>query len=231
MWVSDISIESTEFHPGEAISAQALLHWDWFDFGEYRIATYYRKKNASHWIRITSVQGWLGLNQNPYWVSVPEFPVPSQIGEYEFGVLDTGNLETLGSAEAVFKKHGSYRSFSVTLPPTPGMGQLNIYTLPDKATIYLNGENIGEGNIVGLNVDPGMYEIKVSKFGYKDASKQVTVAEGSVVPVEFTLTSIFAPEELIKYAPIVIGGILVGTVVVIAASPKARNKIKSYFTE
>lgn len=231
MWVSDISIDGTEFHPGEAISAQALVHWDLLDLGNFHVASYYRKKNAQYWTRITSFTGTLEMNQNPHWVSIPDFPVPSQVGEYEFGALDQGNLETYGTAEAVFKKHGAYRSFSVTPEPTPGMGQLSIYTFPEGATIYLNGESLGEGNIIGLDVSPGIYEIKATKFGYKDETKRVTVAEGSVVPVEIVLTSSFSLEELSKYAPWIIGGVLVGTVVIVAASPKMRNKIKSYFTE
>lgn len=231
MWVSEISMEGTEYHPGGVIRAQALVHWNMLDLGDYRIATYYRKKNASKWSFIAFKEGTLNWGQNPHWVSVPDFNVPSTYGEYEFGVIDWGNLETFGSVEAVMQEHQSYLPFSVTPQPPPGMGQLNIYSYPEGASVYLDGTPIGETNIIGYNVDVGRHEVRLSKWGYKEYTEYVTVDEGKTVPISATLKSSFAPEELVKYVPLVLGGIVVGTVVVVAASPKARNKIKSYFTE
>ena len=231
MWVSEISMEGTEYHPGGVISAQALVHWDWFDPGGYKLATYYRKKNAAKWTYVGTTEGTLNWGQNPHWVSVPNFTVPTTYGEYEFGIIDWGNLETYGTVEEVMRVHQSYLPFSVTPQPPPGMGQLNIYSYPEGASVYLNDTPIGETNIIGYNVDVGMHEVRLSKWGYKEHTEYVTVDEGKTVPVTATLKSSFSPEELVKYVPLVLGGIVVGTIVVVAASPKARNKIKSYFTE
>lgn len=231
MWVSEISMEGTEYHPGGVIRAQALVHWNIFDIGTYKLATYYRKKNAAKWTHVGTTEGTLNWGQNPHWVSVPNFTVPTTYGEYEFGIIDWGNLETYGTVEEVMRVHQSYLPFTVTPQPPPGKGQLNIYSYPEGATVYLNGTRIGETNIVGYNVDVGMHEVKFSKWGYKEQIEYPIVEEGKTVPVTANLKSSFAPEELVKYMPLVLGGIVVGTIVVVAASPKARNKIKSYFTE
>lgn len=74
----------------------------------------------------------------------------------------------------------------------PGKGSINIDSSPIGATVYLNGRKVGVTPITVENIDPGTYEIRLVKSGYKEVITRVTVVAGE-------LTNVFVMLEKQKF--------------------------------
>lgn len=224
MHVTDITISGTEYHPGDSMYVEARIQKDYLDLGPYDLAMYVKKKTAPSyaWERVGSATGNIGLFTSSAVIPMPSFTVPSTPGEYYVGVLDTGNIggKYGATVDEVLRHFGAYRSFTVTLPPPAGMAQLNVYTYPEDASIYINGEKMGTGSVVGYNVTPGIYKIAAKKALYRDASTMVTVGQGEVIPVELTLEP-YIDSTVILYAG---AGLLLAGVAYVIINRRAREK-------
>ena len=228
MYVTDVTISGTEYHPGETMNVTARIQKDYFDLGDYALSLYIKKKtdSAYAWERICAANGSIGLGAGNASISMPSFTVPSKPGEYYVGVLDDGNVGTGRGAtvDAVLRSTNALRLFSVTMPPPVGKAQLNIYTYPSDATIYIDGEKAGVGSVIGKNVNPGIYQITAKKFLYEDETVIVTIVVGEVMPVELTLNPIIDSDDLRKVALLAGAGILLAGVAYVVINKRARAR-------
>ena len=228
MYVTDVTISGTEYHPGETMYVTARIQKDYFDLGDYALSLYIKKKtdSAYAWERICSANGSIGILGGNYTVDMPSFTVPSKPGEYYVGVLDDGNVGTGRGAtvDAVLRSTNALRLFAVTMPPPVGKAQLNIYTYPSDATIYIDGEKAGVGSVIGKNVNPGIYQITAKKFLYEDETVIVTIGVGEVVPVELTLNPIIDTGDITRLALYAGAGLLLAGVAYVVINKRARAR-------
>jgi len=230
MYVTDVTISGTEYHPGETMYVTARIQKDPFDTGTYDLAMYVKKKTApaSAWELIDRKDGmmdpspWVGSAAIP----MPGFVVPNKVGEYYVGVLDTGNIGASQGAtvDEVLRNTGAFKLFSVTMPPPVGKAQLNIYTYPSDATIYIDGEKAGVGSVIGKNVNPGIYQITAKKFLYEDETVIVTIGVGEVMPVELTLNPIIDTGDITRLALYAGAGLLLAGVAYVVINKRARAR-------
>lgn len=77
----------------------------------------------------------------------------------------------------------------VTLPaPTPRYGSLNVNTRPIGATVSVDGSVLtGTTPNIYADILIGEHVLTVAKPGYVEAEQRITVEEGKVLPVSFTL--------------------------------------------
>lgn len=228
MYVTDVTISGTEYHPGETMYVTARIQKDYFDLGDYALSLYIKKKtdSAYAWERICSANGSIGLGAGNASISMPSFTVPSKPGEYYVGVLDDGNVGTGRGAtvDAVLRSTNALRLFAVTMPPPVGKAQLNIYTYPSDATIYIDGEKAGVGSVIGKNVNPGIYQITAKKFLYEDETVIVTIGVGEVMPVELTLNPIIDSGDITTLALYAGAGLLLAGVAYVVINKRARAR-------
>ncbi len=228
MYVTDITISGTEYHPGETMTVDARIQKDAWDIGDYALSLYIKKKTAATyaWERMCGKSGSIGILGGNATIDLPSFTVPSKPGEYYVGVLDDGNVGTDRGAtvDAVLRSTNALRLFAVTTPPPVGKAQLNIYAYPSDATIYIDGEKIGAGSVIGRNVNPGIYQIAAKKFLYEDATVMVTVGVGEVVPVELTLTPIIDTGDITTLALYAGAGLLLAGVAYVVVNKRSRAK-------
>lgn len=232
MYVTDVTISGTEYHPGETMDVTARIQKDPADLGDYALATYIKKKTASAyaWERVGSKTGSIGLGSGNASISMPSFTVPSATGEYYVGVLDEGNIgsDRGATVDEVLQSTNAMRAFSVTTPPPAGQAQMNVYAYPSDATIYINGEKAGTGSVVGHNVQPGIYQVTAKKFLYEDATAMVTVNAGDVVPVELTLNPIIDSDDITTLALYAGAGLLLAGTAYVLVNKKARARATEY---
>ncbi len=81
---------------------------------------------------------------------------------------------------------GKNESFIIP-DPIPIYGALNINSEPDEATVYLDGEKIGETPFVRNNVLIGEHNITFDKKGYNPLTKAITVIEGQIISINEVL--------------------------------------------
>ena len=72
--------------------------------------------------------------------------------------------------------------------PIPQYGSLNIQSNPTKATIFIDGQEIGSTPGIFRNILIGEREVTIKKEGYSPVTNRVTIEEGKTIPKEFTLT-------------------------------------------
>jgi len=228
MYVTDVTISGTEYHPGETMNVTARIQKDYWDLGDYALSLYIKKKtdSAYAWERICAANGSIGLGAGNASISMPSFTVPSKPGEYYVGVLDDGNVGTGRGAtvDEVLRSTNALRLFAVTSPPPVGKAQLNIYAYPSDATIYIDGEKIGTGSVIGRNVDPGIYQITAKKFLYEDETVIVTIGVGEVMPVELTLNPIIDTGDITRLALYAGAGLLLAGVAYVVINKRARAR-------
>jgi len=230
MKVTHITVSGTEFHPGETMDVVAYIQKDLLDIGTYDLAMYVKKKRApaSAWELVSRKDGmmdpspWVGSAAIP----MPGFVVPSKVGEYYVGVLDTGNIGSSQGAtvDEVLRNTGAFRLFSVTMPPPVGKAQLNIYTYPSDATIYIDGKKAGVGSVIGKNVNPGIYQITAKKFLYEDETVIVTVGVGEVMPIELYLNPLLDSDDLGKIALLAGAGVVLAGIAYVVINKRARAR-------
>ncbi len=228
MYVTDVTISGTEYHPGETMYVTARIQKDYWDLGDYALSLYIKKKtdSAYAWERICAANGSIGLGAGNASISMPSFTVPSKPGEYYVGVLDDGNVGTGRGAtvDAVLRSTNALRLFAVTTPPPVGKAQMNVYAYPSDATIYINGEKAGVGSVIGKNVNPGIYQITAKKFLYEDETVIVTIGVGEVMPVELTLNPIIDSGDITTLALYAGAGLLLAGVAYVVINKRARAR-------
>jgi hypothetical protein len=66
-------------------------------------------------------------------------------------------------------------------------GRISIYGYPHFADVYLDGERVGDLPSTIENVEPGPHTLTVTREGYEDIEKSVTVEAGETLHVEVNL--------------------------------------------
>jgi hypothetical protein len=87
-----------------------------------------------------------------------------------------------------------YRTLSVTLGKpyvsvdTPAQpGGMNLQSVPDGASLMVNGEYRGKTPLKISGLSPGNYAVTFSRFGFREVATQVTVDPGTIAEVNVTL--------------------------------------------
>ena len=125
---------------------------------------------------------------------------------YEWNTADTGGrldegIYTIwvvdGPDDLSHLSDADYGTISVTLlkpyvvVTTPSVpGSVQFFSVPDNASVVFNGQYLGSTPMTKEGVEPGTYNVTVSKFGYTKVSTPVTVGSGQTAEVSVTL----APE-------------------------------------
>ncbi len=71
-----------------------------------------------------------------------------------------------------------------------GKAVVNIHTVPEDASVSIDGNTITGNYIKGYQVSPGTHEIVVSKKGYEAVKKEISVKMGECLNIEITLKKI-----------------------------------------
>jgi hypothetical protein len=71
-------------------------------------------------------------------------------------------------------------------PVTPG--SIELRSIPDEASFVINNEYKGVAPLTVSGLDPGIYNVTLSRFGYRPSSAPVEVEPGSVSQVNITLS-------------------------------------------
>lgn len=96
-------------------------------------------------------------------------------GKYELKVEKKGYISRIQKFELIAGKN---HNLDITLEPEgPKYGSISIYTHPEKASIYFNGEYIGTTPGLKKNVEYGEYEIVLQLRGYTSLSRAIIVDE------------------------------------------------------
>lgn len=142
----------------------------------------------------TSLQGNIHVSSTPspahvYLVGVYKGKTPITLKNleawkaYELKLILKGYKKWVSQ---VFTDPQKTARFEITLEPSLATS-LYITSIPNDASIYLDGRNIGMTPLRGIAVDEGEHLVKVTKAGFKDAEKGVVVREGETNFVNFTL--------------------------------------------
>ena len=120
-------------------------------------------------------------------------------GSYKESGSWTGELSK-GSCFLEVRKD-SHRTASITMDidsstpsvidlpsPEPIYGKLAINTTPAMATVHISGLSPQETPVVISNILVGTHDVRISKDGYQDYVKTVTIKEGETVDLDVTLT-------------------------------------------
>ncbi len=102
-------------------------------------------------------------------------------------IIEAKKASHKNSAMSVDITSGKAESIKVPAP-TPIYGALNINSEPDEATVFLDGESIGETPMIKNNVLIGEHRLVFSKEGYETLTKAVNVEEGKMANVNGTMT-------------------------------------------
>ena len=82
-------------------------------------------------------------------------------------------------------------SQSYTLPaPTPIVGSLIVSGVPITADVALDGKHIGTLPVKLNNILAGSHTLKITKLGYRDYTKTITVEEGQTTTINATLAEL-----------------------------------------
>ena len=93
-------------------------------------------------------------------------------------------------------------------------GTLSVFSVPDGARFYVNGEYRGRSPMVLSGLQPGEYEIRAEKEGYGTDTRRVTVMNGATPRVEFRMSNVTGRLEVKSSPPgaqVFLDGRLVGT--------------------
>lgn len=97
------------------------------------------------------------------------------------------------TAPMIENTKAAYRHIETQQAPIQGSGRLVVRSTPSRAKVYLNDVYYG---LTPLNVDiePGIYELKVKSKSYKDVEDKVSVRAGQLTESEIEMDAIAAPQ-------------------------------------
>lgn len=84
-------------------------------------------------------------------------------------------------------KAGEEYNVDADLVPVPG--GLTVYSVPEKANVYIDDERRGETPLSLTNLNVGTYDVRVEKKGYESQERSVDLSPGAKKVSEFRLES------------------------------------------
>ena len=131
-------------------------------------------------VTLTTAEG-ADIYVNDKLVGKTNWTGPLGAGTYIFEARKEGHKTTRYSEDISTKTP----TRSITLEaPTPINGILDINTTPAKASVKIDGNEVGETPII-LNLLVGKHYVTISKSGYRSETKNITIKEG--VPEKLTI--------------------------------------------
>ena len=131
-------------------------------------------------VTLTTAEG-ADIYVNDKLVGKTNWTGPLGAGTYIFEARKEGHKTTRCSEDISTKTP----TRSITLEaPTPINGILDINTTPAKASVKIDGNEVGETPII-LNLLVGKHYVTISKSGYRSETKNITIKEG--VPEKLTI--------------------------------------------
>ena len=115
---------------------------------------------------------------------------PMEIGEY---LVETKKESHRTASEVVSILSLSSRSIQLS-SPTPIYGGVEITSQPSRATVFVDGNNVGETPLILNNVLVGKHELKFVKDGYVEQSKTINITENSPNLLNVVLSEV--PKEI-----------------------------------
>jgi serine/threonine protein kinase len=82
------------------------------------------------------------------------------------------------------------------------LAHLSISTSPDQATILLNGDSVGQSELVSMAIAPDIYRLQLSKTNYHGIDTSITLNPGNHLSLRFSLQKDIIPEDSIAAAPV-----------------------------
>ncbi len=102
-------------------------------------------------------------------------------GEHEFEVHKDGYEPSFG----LFMVNAPMAD--VGIPLLPAMGVLSIRSIPDDATIAIDGKMLSEKTPLTYSVNPGVHTIQIAKSGYEMEQMTFSIGPGEEIPVDSVL--------------------------------------------
>ena len=78
--------------------------------------------------------------------------------------------------------------------PVPKVGSLEIFSTPEEAALFINGEKVGNTPYGINNLEVGEYQIRLEKEKYVDFEKAITVSENQVARLNAAMIAILELE-------------------------------------
>ncbi|RAL23090.1 hypothetical protein DL240_09395 [Lujinxingia litoralis] len=108
------------------------------------------------------------------------------------------NLATLNLQERGAPPRAEALDTSSEAPAAPGHKRLRVSVVPADATVFLNGENVGQGELT-LDVEPGQQELRFASESHRDLRETIIVSESSpdLIMVRVHLSGAPAPQRVV----------------------------------
>ncbi len=88
----------------------------------------------------------------------------------------------------VFDKAGQAAQAMAAIASGKGIGRLSISSVPSAATVYIDGLNVGKTPVVEYKLTRGEHRIKLTKNGFLDYEKDVTIKANSLRQISTNMT-------------------------------------------
>lgn len=107
---------------------------------------------------------------------------------------------------------GDQQTLSIALTPLPGT--LNLISVPEGASFYVNDKAYGRGPLAIPSLSPGDYSVRAEMEGYGTMTRMVTISNGDSAREEFRLSNVMGRLEVRTSPPgaqVFLDGRVVGT--------------------
>lgn len=107
---------------------------------------------------------------------------------------------------------GDQQTLSIALTPLPGT--LNLISVPEGASFYVNDKAYGRGPLAIPSLAPGDYSVRAEMEGYGTMTRMVTISNGDSAREEFRLSNVMGRLEVRTSPPgaqVFLDGRVVGT--------------------
>ena len=107
---------------------------------------------------------------------------------------------------------GDQQTLSVAMTALPGT--LNLISIPDGASFYVNDKAYGRGPVAIPSLSPGEYSVRAEMDGYGTMTRTVRISSGESAREEFRLSNVMGSLEVRSSPPgaqVVLDGRILGT--------------------
>jgi hypothetical protein len=120
--------------------------------------------------------------------------VPIYTAKFEIISVSNNSSKAKITAQTAAIERNQKVEFDQELIPLPQKGTLIINSNPSQATVYLNEKQQGITQLT-LSLNPGTYQLKITKIGYKDIIDQVTIKSNQSNQKNYSLEQLPISQE------------------------------------